>query len=249
MSQYPSPYYPPNVSLNYAAPPDLLAPARRASVLMWILGPLGMLLGTCFISMPMILRAAPGPQADQMRQQFSEAAHAPIDVVFPVAGVICLIPSVLLIVLGFFVRRGRRGPTLSASILVGLMTGYWLINTVAGLFSQRLDAKSGFAICMGLGIVSVFGLLLSWLVAAFRVSGKVATAQQQYAAQYWQYQQNMQAYAQQQQQGYPTSPYAPQGYATASEQTPVPPAAPPSLPVDPKPTTPVDPKTDEGPPT
>jgi hypothetical protein len=42
--------------------------------------------------------------------------------------------------------------------------------------------------------LGVLVLQLVWLISALRAGSQLAMAQQQYQAQYWQYQQNMQAY-------------------------------------------------------
>jgi hypothetical protein len=211
---------PPNVTPYYGAPPDSHAPAKRASVLMFILGPIILLLGGCFAAMPSMLAMAPPDQARQMYDQFQNTYHvsaSEINVVFVVIGVVVLLVGLALLIMALFVRRGGKVATILAMVVTGLI----LLNSAGGLLLALLhmtDASALGGLCTNTFVLAIFGLLFVWLTQAFRASGKIRHAQQQYQAQYWQYQQNMQAYMHAQQQGgYPN-----QGYAQAGPP-PVPP--------------------------
>jgi hypothetical protein len=216
MSQYPSPYQTPHAPMqHYASPIDPLGASKRASLLLFILGPLGLLLGACLFSMPLLIKAAPGPQADQLRDKVMQSTHMPAETIFPAMGAIFVVPALLMLIFAFFVRRGNRGATATSCALMGVLLAFWLVNTIGGMFLQPMDARSAFGLCINVVLLAVFGLELFWLIAALRGSKNAQIAQQQYAAQYWQYQQAMQAYAYgQQQQGYPAPTNLPQGYAT-----------------------------------
>jgi hypothetical protein len=111
-------------------------------------------------------------------------------------GVVFLIFAVLQIVFGFLVRTGKTFPiifSLTGTLIVMLLFGFSVltgsINALTHASPQMLAGLIIWLIPLALLV-----LQLIWLIAALRARSQVALAQQQYQAQYWQYQQNMQAY-------------------------------------------------------
>jgi len=220
MSQYPSPYYPPNVQppyYPYSGALDVLAPARRASVMMFILGPMLKLCGACVMSMPLMFSMMPQDKLQPLLNQIQSQCGYPAKVVIPVLGAFIFLPGVAMLILAFFVRRGGRVSAILGCALVGLI----LLKSVVELLFSFLhpDPNVMGAICLDIFSVGIFGLLFFWLIQAARASSSVQQAQQQYLAQYWQYQQNMQAHSG---YGYAAPPQEGQSYQPAPPPPPVP---------------------------
>jgi hypothetical protein len=117
-------------------------------------------------------------------------------------GVVTMILAAAFVSLGAGVRRGSAGATLTALILSSILL------LVMGLFTllAGVAVPSYMAIACIPGMISIALLLLViWLIGALRATPRMLAAQQQFHAQYWQYQQNMQAY---QNSGY-SAPMAP----------------------------------------
>ncbi|HSV14434.1 MAG TPA: hypothetical protein VLI90_09250 [Tepidisphaeraceae bacterium] len=216
MSQYPSPYSPPPQYPGgyYPAPPDPLAPAKRASLMMFILGPLVILAGTCLSLFASALNQVTlQPDQQQAIDQVEKTTGVPAHTLFMAAGVVMFVVGLLIVVLGLFVRRGGMGATITSCIVTALIL-LWLGMNLLGAALHPMGASAGLGICFGVGIFILFGGLLALLVAAARAARGVAAGQQQLQAQYWQYQQNMQSYG-----GY---------HAPMTPPPPPPPSAPPS---------------------
>jgi hypothetical protein len=196
MSQYPSPYSPPPYAQQpgyYPVPSDPLAPAKRASVIMFVLGPLTALMGGCMAALSVAIGSVPlQPEQRQMLQQFEAKTGIPAHTMFMVAGLIIFIPGILLFLLGFFVRRGRLGPIIAAIILTALILVWFALNLIPAALHPTPEMALG--ICSGVFAFVAFGGQLALLTAAAKAAPHVAAAQRQLQAQYWQYQQNMQAY-------------------------------------------------------
>ncbi len=243
MSQYPSPYNPPptppeyGYDFNYYQPQrDVLAPARRASTLLFVLGGLIVLPSLCCAGMGMALPAMMADQpaafgdltASHMTPQFLQRALV-------IAGGIGVFAGVAMIVLGRFVRRGGMGAAVTAIVLAALVVLYLLLNGVGLLvMSGRVPPAQ---VVLGVGItvigLALFGLLIVWLVQAAMAASSVATMQSQYQQQYWEYQQQQQMYQSGQVAPPPPAPMPPSDDAspedpTQSEETypPRPPAPP-----------------------
>jgi hypothetical protein len=223
MSQYPSPYSPPPYPQNagYSYPqPNALAPARRASTLMLVLGGLILLLGLLNT-----LTAAVTP-ADMMLQREKTIMPASNEFTLSpalyrsmalVIGVATLITGIVFVGLALKVRRGSKNSTIAAIVvtsllllLMGLMT---LTFIVAGLGAPAILPLT----CLPGGGLALMIWQLIWLIGAARGTTSLWAAQQQFQMQYWQqYQQAMQ---------FPTG----YGYAVSAPPPP-PPSAPPDAP-------------------
>jgi hypothetical protein len=217
---------------------DYLAPARRASVLMWVVGGLIVAAAVCCVGMGFILpRAQLPPETQAQFNQFQSESGFSITSMFIVVGVMFLLAGVLTIVFGFVARGGTLGRVIAALIFNVLVVLLALLLLVMGLIAAASGKSGGpggpgveliVNLCMWSVPLALYGVALLWLIQAVKNSSAVAAmaAQQQaqYQAQYWQYQQAAQAY------GYGaggagTPPAPPQAPAS-----PVPPpaAAPPS---------------------
>jgi hypothetical protein len=265
MSQYPSPYPAPGApqpqqvpaapygyNFDYYQPygqptGDPLGPARRAGMLMYVLGGLLAVVGACngvsslATSPQQILQQQAEFMPAGQQSPLSPEATRTMAVVF---AVLTLGLGIGLILLGTWVRRGSLGAAWTGIVLTGGAVLLLLLMVLATIVAGASGSPILFvATCVFVIPLALFGLQLVWLIQAARAAPRVAAMrnhQQNYQAQLWQYQQQQQQpYAQ---GGYATasapmqpSPYgtggAPQGYATAPppppQATPPPPAPPP----------------------
>jgi hypothetical protein len=196
MSQYPSPYSPPPYTqqpVYYPVPPDPLAPAKRASVIMFVLGPLTALMGGCVAVLATAIDSVPmQPEQRQVIQQVEVKTGVPAHTLFMILGLIVFVPGILMFVLGIFVRRGRLGPIVASIVLTAIILAWFALNLIPAALHPTPEMALG--ICMGVFGFVAFGGQLALLTAAAKAAPHVRAAQQQLQAQYWQYQQNMQAY-------------------------------------------------------
>jgi hypothetical protein len=242
-SPYPSPYQPPTPSYKsylYAWEEyhELVLPARRASTLMFVLGALGVIAGLGCLGMRAVVpwNNLP-PELARSVEQFETQTHISPSAFIAVAALMVGIPSLLLIVLGFFVRRASKIATYLSAGLVVLILLVLVLNILRGLTDiARVPQAAGQALlgtCMVLIPTALFGLLLTWLAQAARSAGALQAARERYQAQYWQYLQQHQQYAQPYGMPYPMQPPPP----PPSKQPPavVPPPPVPHTPTPPPP--------------
>jgi len=207
MSQYPSPYQPPTFDYRSYMPaaPDLLAPARRAGTMMFVIGGLILLLGGCIAAMS---RALPGlpmqAEQEQVMTNLEQTTHLARETFFAIVGIAIMVPGALMIFLGFFVRRGGLWSSVLSIILTVLLLLWFVLNVVGGIATGSGNPAG--MMCFGLIAVAALGPLLAAQFAAARAAPKITVASQQYAMQYYQYMQNMQAYQAAQTQQQPTYP-------------------------------------------
>lgn len=226
MSQYPQyPQYPPPYSPTppgyggYApqSPDQLLAPARRAGVLMIVLGVLFVLAGLCLAFVSRMLdhpEFTNQPGYLEMKQQMDQLeaqAGTSVQTVMLIMGAIPLALGALLGGLGFAVRGGGLVPVVLSIALTGLLLLLVGLVVLGGLLQGAVGNPAQLV-----GVLCFYGipflmlaLLMVWLVQAARASSQIVAARQQYQAQVWQYQQQQQNYLQnpgQQQQGYGAPP-------------------------------------------
>ena len=210
MSQYPSPYPPKQQPSYYGQPPqspaELLAPARRAGVLMITLGVLFVLGGLCMAFAGTVISSgelATTPQGRQLQQQFDQLesqAGMSVRTLMLIAGACPLAAGALLGAMGFFVRGGGMGAVITSMVLVAVLAlflGFILLAVlVQGVAGRAGGAEFVGAVCVyGLPLFLLV-LLLVWLIQAARASSKLEQARQQFQAQMWHYQQQQQMYQQ-----------------------------------------------------
>ncbi len=235
MSQYPQPpYVPPpqpdyGYDFRYYQPQqqDPLTPARRAGLMMFVLGGLIILPSFCCgamgLALPALMAQQPGVFSEMSAAGLTPEA---IQVTLVVAAGVALFAGVIMIVLGRFVRSGAMGAIVTAIVLATLLALYLLLNTVGILVISGMPPAQrvlGMVISvLGLGLI---GLLIVWLIQAAKSAPRIGMMKSQYQQQLWQYQQQQQMY----QAGYLGPPPSQAGYETPTP--PPPPSA--SLPDDP----------------
>src|SRR4051794_20268969 len=207
MSQFPQTYPPPTSGYE-----DPLSPAKRASILMIVLGALMLLYGLCNGMSTFIIDNA------QLEKQMNMFSKEPSPFSPQTMRTITVIFSALVMGVGIFMLSTagpvRRGSSLAITIaLIGVI----ILCAVLGLFTVVM-ALAGFVmpaafvgVCVCAIPTALFGLLLVWLFQASRAGGRIQLMQAQYQAQYMQYQQMMQQYGQAGYgYGYPAPPAPPQ---------------------------------------
>jgi lysylphosphatidylglycerol synthetase-like protein (DUF2156 family) len=211
-----------------AAYSDSLAPARRASVLLFILGTVLAGFGLCNI---VSTTAVSSQEMIEMQQKFIPKDQAlPVSpetyktIAIAMQGAIVLV-GLILLALGVPVRNGSSPATIIAIIVTGIILLLLILLALMSLIAAIVAPALAVMLCFLVVPIAGFSLQFVWLIQAARAASVAKTATQQYAAQYWQY------YQQQQQQApyaygpytppMPPAPYPPPQYP------PVPPQAPP----------------------
>lgn len=191
------PYQPPGGPMGYAPAPGwnspLLAAALRAAVMMWVLGALGLLFGFCMTTvalvapLDMLMKQARQsiPQAQSLHLSDSELVHL-LKLLYLGMGVVLLAGSIVLLILGFFVRRGKRGAIITGIVIFVGLTLFAAFSVLSGVI-QAATGNSFMLLGALLWLVlgGVFGLTILWLVQALRAGA----ATQQMQAYYTQLQQ------------------------------------------------------------
>ena len=189
MSQFPPP--PPygqsslyGAAPFWAPPPDpignLIAPARRAAVLQWILGVLMLLLGGCFGIAGVVLpnmRNQPELESTLSKVESQIGISAATTWAFGLAvaamsrkvGIAVAVVAVAYIVLAFFTRRGGLGAVITSIVLTSLVLLYMLGNALVSLFTPGGIPGA----CMSFCVTAVHVLLLVWLIQAARSASRV----------------------------------------------------------------------------
>ena len=214
---YQPPYPPPPMGFDYYAPQqaDPLAPARRASTTMYVIGGLILLAATCFgVTLAMLPELMKQPEFAQTMAQTPGFTPEHLRIGLVAMTAISGVLGLCTVLLAVFVRRGGRGAVITSLVLASLVVlflAFQLVTIVAsaGQMPPPALALSG---CFFVLPLVLFALLLTFLIQANRAAGQVKAMREQYTQQYWQY-----AYQQQQYQ-------QPQGYP---QQMPPPPAYPP----------------------
>lgn len=251
MSQYPPPYqqqpYPNQGPFDfYRQAANPLGPARRASVLMFVLGGLGLLCGALITLSGLVLTPemiAQSPNSAQFHEFETQFSGISIRAFMIAMGVFCLLPSILYAVMGFFVRSGKMVSVVLSTVLSGitlLLVLFLLLSVFVNGAKNPTAIPAG--LCMTVIPLVLCIVLLVTLIQAIRAAPTVAAAQQQFQNQYWQSMQQQQA-AQlgygygMPQAGYgygappPMQPPAPPGQPPVNYQAPlVPPPPPPAQP-------------------
>jgi hypothetical protein len=201
VSYSPQPFPPPQgrAAFGFYGPvPGPLAAARRASVMLWIIGPLLLLCGACFGTVGTL---APFDQAIQQLRQFSpEQAQqlsnpqmqTALRITYGVLGVVALATGLTMTISAWFVRQGKRGGVATSLIACTPVVILALLSILNGLLGLATGVFVGIIpLLMGLGIAAVIGVTVRWLFQAFGAA-RFADQQQIVQQQYWQYLQQQQ---------------------------------------------------------
>jgi hypothetical protein len=230
MTQYPNPYnLPPQQQMpagyGYYMQPDPLAPAKRASILMFIVGGLFLLCGACMAGVSYVpmdqLAPEQAVQFSQLESQIrGQTGFGLMQLVFGM-GLVLLIPGLLYLVLGFLVRGGGLGSVITSIVITSLVLLLMVVQLVTGIAQVARDPTNSLGLCFVFVPLILVSLLMYFLIGAVRAAPQVRSMRDQQAAQYWQYQQNQQQYGQ---PGY--------GYTQPSPMPPPPPPPPPASDAD-----------------
>lgn len=180
MSQNPPPDYQPPFGSNYAypaRPDDPRRPARRAAVLMWVIGCLGLLFAGMTVMVAWLMTpefVATLPNAAQLRRQMDELqaqVNMPWDMIRRTmffGALFMAIPALLFIVLGFFARTGRRTPVIVSLITSILAAAFLAFQGIGGAATGAAGAGQG--VCFTLVAVGLLILLCNWLWQALKAA-------------------------------------------------------------------------------
>lgn len=182
--------------------------AKRASILMIVLGVLMLLMGGCFAGLGKVLRQIDIPAEQKAQFEQLQAQLPPgmsLETVFLIYGIAILVVAVVYVVLGILVRGGGRAWAITSIVLTTLIVLFLAINAVASVIGPVGNAGG---LCVAIVPLGLFVLLLVWLAQAMKAGPALSpadAAMRQYQMQMWYYQQQQQAY-QQQQMPYPQPP-------------------------------------------
>jgi len=155
MSQYPSPYTPPEPEPYYGYTPggaDYLAKPRRAGLLMIVLGMAGLLFGGCMVGIAFM----PPQFYEQLKAQ-STAGRVPTPSEMTMSGMIILVPSIILILFGAIVRTGRRWAVITSMVMTALLLAYFALMLVMILLA---GGQAGIVGTQLLASVAMFGVII-----------------------------------------------------------------------------------------
>lgn len=169
---------------------SLIAPARRASTLMLVLGGLGLLAGLCvggaaFLPLDELIRRSNIDVSQLQTGGLPPAQY--LRLMFILTASFVLGVSATLLILGALVRRGGIASAIVSVVLVGLLTllvGLQAILQVLQAVLTPNDYMIGSAI-FSLLIVAALVLLITWLAAAIRAAGPLQRARQQQVEQWY----------------------------------------------------------------
>jgi hypothetical protein len=168
MSYFPPPYSPPMTDFNVPPlmPPQMLRPARQASVLLFILAGLALVLAM----MAMFLSVVPAdqlpPEELQNLQRLVEPMGWTVKTYFHVMAAMMGGMGVILCVLGLLVRGGGR----VAIVLAMMMNGLLMLMVLMPMVNAILGGQPLSAI-LPLGLTMMMIVLWQRLGAAFRAAG------------------------------------------------------------------------------
>jgi hypothetical protein len=200
----------------------LLAPARRAGLLMIILGSITaayfLCNGAAFIVMPTDQLFTHSTLPPGQEVPFTPETLKKVGVIM---SSLMLIVGIAMIVVGVMTRQHSPGAIVAGIVLSSILALLGALCVLVMLVTG-LSAPLMFAFACVLSIpVALLVLNLFWLAQALRAAPQLRAMQAQYQAQFWQYQQNQQAYAQPPWYGGVPPPPPPPPPPAAGEQTDV----------------------------
>lgn len=225
MSQYPSPYQPPQpypYGTSYGPPPDPGTYARNAGVLMMVLGVLMAAFGGCAVAGGFTLEDRSAMSAEQ-RSEIDRAeerlkADLGIDVLTfaKIVGGIIAVPAFGMVFLGLYIRRGN-----TVAIILGIIASGGCAIMLGLMAVLSLPAGNIFAGCVMIVPLGLFCLEVFWLAKAVMSAGPLKVFNEQQQAYQWQMAQHARA-----QQEYYQQMYQQQGFNYPSAPPPPPPQGP-----------------------
>jgi hypothetical protein len=179
MSQYP-PGYPSPLGYPPAPMGDPLAPAKRASLMMIILGCLSLIMGLC-AGLAVVMFS--GQMQSQLIKQLPPEVSMPQLILAAKVGAVMFVAVALAeIILGVLVRGGRSVPIIVSMVLTVVGILYYLVSMALSFRTGILPGPLVvFVIAIVLGGIQLM-LLISAQRASVHVSGMQAAYQQGTAA-------------------------------------------------------------------
>jgi hypothetical protein len=185
MSYFPPPYSPPmgEFDVGPLLPPDMLRPARQASILFFVLAGLALAGGALFFMSSTVPIDDWPPQQRQRILDVAQRAGWSVRACFIAPGMTLTIIALILGALGMLVRSGRRSVVIVSMIVDGLM-----LLVLTGMIASSLrDPEGGvMAAVFAGGIGAVMLMLLRRLSAAEKAARSAGAYAAYYQAQTWQ---------------------------------------------------------------
>lgn len=175
--------------MNYPwhAAPDLLAPARRASLMMFLIGGFLLLGGLCMGVAGALFDQFPAEQREEIDKKL-EAQGLDFKTQAVTMAVVMGTPGLALFVLAFFVRRGGFGSAVTAMVvasILAMLAGLSLVGN--GLQAVSGNSSAALEACMMLGLLSALTLLIIFLVQALRAASQAAVMRSHFQQPMWPY--------------------------------------------------------------
>lgn len=205
--QYATPGYTPQYGFMpyYLTPPEaLLGPAKRASIMLFILGALFLLGGTCIGTLVSLVdQETMAKLVDDLRrmnpQQSSLITPTFVRTVYGVFAAVIGLIGIVAIILGVVTRSGRMAAAIVSLVLVvlpGLVLGLMLLfSVIAGAANPEALLGSLFLLVP----LALIALTIIFLIGAIRAAPQIELARRQMQAMHQHQQMQYQAYVQQQQ--------------------------------------------------
>jgi hypothetical protein len=197
--------------LPYAADPYAAAsaPARRAGVLMIVMGALTLAFGMCS-GIGLVL---PEELVKQQLEIMPATPDRPMTIDSlrrqSLISLILLVGAgIPMIVIGVFVRRAGKAALITGIVIASLAILFLGLSAISALALATRSPVMVLSACVTAIPLALFILLLVWLIQAVRGASGLQQMQSAYQQQYWQYQQQQQAYGLPG-QGFPPQPPPP----------------------------------------
>lgn len=159
----------------------------RAAIAVWVTSSLFLIFSTCCVGGIAIMGAVP---LDQIKQEMGESDQIPAEVwdqigqvqpfmpvVAAVMALLTVLPAIVMLVLGFWIKSGSRGATITAmiiSIIALAGVGLMLLGSVASMVTTGQFDICGMSLFMGLAASFVWCVLsLKKALAEARPRGDV----------------------------------------------------------------------------
>jgi uncharacterized membrane protein HdeD (DUF308 family) len=179
------PYTPPPYPVQYQMPTDPRAPFKRASLLMFVMAAMTLLLSGCFGLMSRItLEQFPPESRQQMEKIYPDITNEAVQTGMLTLMALTFAPGVLLVITGVGVRTAKQGWVVTSLIIVGLMTaimGLWLLLTLVQVVRNPATICGVFLVAVP---TTLFVLLFVWLIGCYKAVDRLKATgnwqQQQY---------------------------------------------------------------------
>ena len=196
--QPPYPSSPPYQAPGYAAyggygyypqQADYLAVARKAGILMFVIGGLVLLAGTC--NMLSAFVSSPNEVLESQKRMIGESPLDPqtMRVATITFAVLTIADGLAMILLGALVRRGSMAATIASIVLTSLVLLLLALMVLGSIVAATAEPLLGIVACFFAIPAALHGWLLIWLIQSTRGISEQKRVEQQYQQQYWQYQQ------------------------------------------------------------